>query len=440
MSGRFPPQIKFIVGNEAAERFSYYGMRAILVVFMTEWLLLEKQHAESVYHLFVFGVYFTPLVGAYLSDRFWGKYRTIITLSLVYIAGHAVLAVWESERGLYVGLALIAVGAGGIKPCVSAHVGDQFTVANKELVPKVFNAFYFSINVGSFIATLATPWTRAEFGPHVAFGIPGILMAIATFVFWLGRHYYIYVPPTGARSDTPGKVGWYALRNGVGGARTKYGDRPVDEMLAVLRVGWLFLPIVMWWALYDQTGSSWVLLTTEMDMHGFLEPDMLQAANPAMILLMIPLFVGFIYPALQRRGFRVSAVGRMRAGFFIISVSFLVVALLQELILRGHHLSAFWLLVPYLILTASEILVSITGLEFAYTQAPRSAKSTVMSMFYLTISFGNLITATIAQLNVFEGTGKFLFWAAAVAVVGVLFIFVSRGYREVEYIEEAEVA
>lgn len=438
MSSRLPSQIKYIVGNEAAERYSFYGMKAILIFFMTEYLLFGDAYATSVFHLFVFGVYFTPLLGAYISDRYWGKYKTIMILSSFYVAGHGVLAVWENEIGLYVGLALVAFGAGGIKPCVSAHVGDQFTKSNKQLLPKVFNVFYFSINFGSLFATLITPWTRSAFGPTVAFGVPGILMAIAVFVFWLGRHQYIVVEPTGKRDDTPGRVAWYALRKGWKSARTRFGDLRVEDTLAVGRVAWLFMPIMVWWSLYDQTGSSWVLLTKDMNLHGFLEPDMLQAANPGMIMVMIPLFTAFIYPWLAKgnRTGTVSAVARMRWGMFIIAAAFVAVAAIQGLVDRGHYLSAFWMLVPYVLLTVSEILVSITGLEFAYTQAPRSAKSTVMSLWYVAIAFGNLITAFVAQLNVFDGAAKFLFWAGMVTVVAGLFVVITRRYKEAEYVED----
>src|SRR3954467_13816973 len=200
-----PSQIPFIIGNEACERFSFYGMRNILTVFLIDWLLKNQipghgdreASAKAVFHLFVFGVYFTPLLGGFLADRFLGKYRTVLYISLIYCAGHACLALFPDDRtGFYAGLALIALGSGGIKPCVSALVGDQFTADNKHLVNKVFAVFYWSINLGSFFASLLIPKTLRLFGPAVAFGIPGILMAIATIVFWLGRNHYVKVPPT----------------------------------------------------------------------------------------------------------------------------------------------------------------------------------------------------------------------------------------------------
>ncbi|MEZ4872707.1 MAG: MFS transporter, partial [Bdellovibrionales bacterium] len=203
----FPPGIPFIVGNEAAERFSYYGMRAILVVFMTKYLMtaggdsdvMTAAEAKTWYHTWSTAVYFTPLFGAILSDLFLGKYRTIILLSIVYCLGHIALAMDETRSGLALGLTLIAIGSGGIKPCVTAHVGDQFGPMNKQLLGRIFGWFYFSINLGSFISTLATPWLLQAYGPSVAFGVPGILMITATIVFWLGRNSFVHIPAGGKR-------------------------------------------------------------------------------------------------------------------------------------------------------------------------------------------------------------------------------------------------
>ena len=121
---RFPPQIPFIMASEGAERFSFYGMRSILTVYMVQFLLVARHEAEASYHYFVMANYLMPLVGGWLADRFLGRYRVILFLSVGYVAGHAVLAAVETRAGLYAGLALIAIGAGGIKPCVSAFVGD----------------------------------------------------------------------------------------------------------------------------------------------------------------------------------------------------------------------------------------------------------------------------------------------------------------------------
>ena len=204
-STKMPKGIPYIIGNEFAERFSFYGMKGILVVFMTQYLmnhggeldLMSNAEATEKYHLFTAAVYFTPLLGALIADLFFGKYLTIIALSLVYCLGHGVLALDDTRMGLALGLGLIALGAGGIKPCVSAHVGDQFGETNQPLLSKVFGWFYVSINIGAFLSNLLTPYLLQNFGPQYAFGLPGGLMLLATIVFWMGRKEFVHIPAGG---------------------------------------------------------------------------------------------------------------------------------------------------------------------------------------------------------------------------------------------------
>ena len=203
-AGKLPRQVKYIIGNEACERFSFYGMRNILVQFLVSSVLLaylpsaeRESMAKEIYHTFVIGVYFFPLLGGWLSDRYFGKYNTVLWFSLLYCAGHACLALFENNAtGFYTGLFLIALGSGGIKPLVVSFVGDQFDQSNKGLAKIVFDFFYWTINFGSFFASLLMPLFLRNFGPSVAFGIPGILMGIATLLFWMGRKQYVRVPPT----------------------------------------------------------------------------------------------------------------------------------------------------------------------------------------------------------------------------------------------------
>src|SRR6201991_4594005 len=201
---RLPRQIPYIVGNEGCERFSFYGMRNILTPFLVTSLLMYLPEAErpgaakDVFHTFVIGVYFFPLLGGWLADRWFGKYRTVLWLSLVYCVGHLCLALFEhSVAGFYTGLALIALGAGGIKPCVASFVGDQFDESNRRLAKVVFDAFYWMINVEWFRAPLLMHLFFGLSGAAVAFGVPGALMFVATVVFWRGRRHYVMLPPTG---------------------------------------------------------------------------------------------------------------------------------------------------------------------------------------------------------------------------------------------------
>ena len=242
-----PPGIPYIVGNEAAERYSYYGMRAILVRFMTKFLmnaqgeldLMTDEQAKTWFHVFVTAVYFFPIFGAIISDAFFGKYRMIMVLSVVYCLGHLTLAIDDTRTGLALGLGLIAVGSGGIKPCVSAHVGDQFGQTNARLLPKVFGWFYFAINVGALASILFAEPLLHRFGPSVAFGVPGVLMALATFVFWMGRNQFVHIPP-----------------GGVAFLREVFSR---EGLVALGKLFILYTFIAMFWALFDQQGSAWVL-------------------------------------------------------------------------------------------------------------------------------------------------------------------------------------
>jgi POT family proton-dependent oligopeptide transporter len=325
---RLPRQIPYIIGNEACERFSFYGMRNILVQFLVSSVILaylpageRDLVAKDVFHSFVIGVYFFPLLGGWLSDRFFGKYDTVLWFSLIYCAGHACLAAFDDNRtGFYTGLFLIALGSGGIKPLVVSFVGDQFTRDNKHLAKIVFDFFYWTINFGSFFASLLMPLLLREHGAAWAFGVPGILMGLATIIFWLGRRKYVRVPPAAADPDSflhvartallahragegrPGLAlavvgavlavamllawatgidGWpedfgfvitacLALLaliacGGIGTslqlerARGLHPDAAVDGVRAVLRVLIVFALVTPFWSLFDQKASTWVL-------------------------------------------------------------------------------------------------------------------------------------------------------------------------------------
>ncbi len=200
-----PRQIPFIIANEGCERFSFYWMRNILTPFLRASLLAYLPAAErataatEVFHTFVMGVYFFPLLGGWLADRYFGKYRTILWFSLVYCAGQGCLAMfYDSRVGFYAGLGLIALGSGGIKPLVASFMGDQFDGRTKHLAKLVFDAFYWIINLGSFAASLTMPWFIAELGPRIAFGIPGALMFVSTVIFYLGHRRYVMMPPAPA--------------------------------------------------------------------------------------------------------------------------------------------------------------------------------------------------------------------------------------------------
>lgn len=453
---RWPPQVKYIIGNEACERFSFYGMRNILTAFLVDYLLRTMPAAErapqakETFHLFAMGVYFTPLLGGYLADRHWGKYRTILWLSLVYSIGHALLAMFDDQpSGFYLGLFFIALGSGGIKPCVASFVGDQFTAAQKSMLPKIFAAFYWSVNIGSFTASLFIPKLLRYYGPSVAFGVPGVLMLIATVVFWLGKKHYREIPPSPHDPDSFLRVVRSALaaRTSVpiGGswldrARGAHPDDAVDGAKAVIGVLKIFAFIPFFWMLFDQKASAWVLQAKTMVLEVgpvTFEPSQLQFINPALMMLLLPFTTAVLYPALAKTRFEPTPLRRMPLGMFVAGLSFVCVAVIQQYLDQGVKLSVLWQLVPYVLLTLSEVLVSVTGLEFAYAQAPRKMKGTIMSFFYLANAIGNLIVVIVAKMNVFTGAASFLFYAALVVLAGVGMALVARRHVNFEFFRVA---
>ncbi|MCS6799919.1 MAG: hypothetical protein NZ898_15630 [Myxococcota bacterium] len=639
---RFPPGIPYIVGNEGAERFSYYGMRAILKTYLASLYLKMTLTAEpgltgealeaaqkaasskatAVTHLFMAGVYAFPMIGALLADRLLGKFPVIFWLSLVYCAGHGTLAVagafdsigdgssdplsWYglTEWGFYVGLALIAIGSGGIKPCVSANVGDQFTAKNAGLVSIVFQIFYFIINFGSFFATIVIPILKDSVGPHLAFGVPGIAMGIATLVFWLGRKRFLrvpprpggtlglldvlsstcffspivatiiavfvvsdgYQPPPRALLEQHGAaafygeylrtylgylavhswhwfaasavllvVGWllflarqkraqdtgflamlvYALahrRERRPGerlfdvVRARFGDEVAEGPPAVLRIVLVFSMVSVFWALFDQHASTWITQASRMDLvirvpqtsfsywiwgtvalsiyggiwlflwvsnvrvparvtwaaiglfvagavaaaiadavqgvrvEHRLRPEQISALNPLMVMMIIPALNAGLFRPLERRGIVVRPLQKMTAGMFLAAVAFAAAAILQSRIealhASGEKVHVLWQVVQYLVMTTAEVLVSVTGLEFAYTQAPRAMKSTIMGFWLLCVMAGNILVAFLAPMETILELSEF-FWVftALMAGAAVLFAVMAYFYKGKTYLQ-----
>ena len=532
-----PAQSKYIVGNEACERFSFYGMRSILVAYMTGMLLMSKNEATEVVHLFIAGTYLLPLLGAWLADRFLGRYRTIISISLIYCLGNFILAMADFAGDvdtrkwiLFTGLTIIAIGSGGIKPCVSAFVGDQVPEKEKNgpTMTRLYAAFYWSINLGSFFSFLVIPWVRQNWGYSWAFGIPGIFMALATLIFWMGRKKYNHVPPTqpeflkalGSRifqgaaracERFGGETVAHATNTAIGiaafvviapivvllgcwahdgGARiaalsgagetatsligvltlilyvialvlaglkmaaasgmkgflgvagcmifeskeetnkrfTESEQRGVRNLVRVLIV---FLMIIPFWSLYDQTASSWVLqgkMMQSIDLSwggvkfSFGAEEM-QSFNPLLIMTFVPLVTLFVYPHIGRWG---APLKRMGMGILMAGVAYGAVAALQQRIDTGAQLSILWQCIPYFLLTLSEILVSTTGLEYAYTAAGKNLKSIVSSFWLLTSTLGNLLVVFLTTLvDDPASVQAFVLYGCMSILVGIVFLFVT---------------
>jgi proton-dependent oligopeptide transporter, POT family len=466
----WPPGVPYIIGNEAAERFSYYGMNSILTIFMTKYLtdkmgnlaVMQPAAAEAWYHTFVVVLYFLPLLGAVLADAFFGKFKVVLWLSIVYCLGHGTLALMGSSVAtaveprylLLLGLVMIAMGAGGIKPCVSTNVGDQFGETNKHLLPKLFNWFYFTINAGSAASTLIIPWllepykASPEFAanwpgvaaflessrlhsPDIAFGLPGIFMVIATIFFWLGRKKFVHIPPVGGR---------------------RYAAEIFNKETAKI-IGNILIPVpfvAMFWALWQQNFSSWIIQAESMDRHLFgidWLSSQIQTVNPLFILIMLPLFSYVVYPLVEKV-VPLTPLRKMGAGLFVTAASFLLVAIIQKWIDDGGKPNIIWQVWAFVILTAGETLVSPTHLEFSYTQGPVKMKSLIMCTYLIAISSGNAFTALVNWLIQnpdgsvkLQGASYFMFFVWVMLGTAVLFAIVTPFYKGRTYLQDqTEVA
>ncbi len=514
----WPPGVPYIVGNEACERFSYYGMQSILQVHFTALFVAQGMtsdaagdEAKASIHLFKAGVYAFPMIGAIVADRLIGKYLTIFWVSLLYCAGHAVLAVGDgSLTGMFLGLGLIAVGSGGIKPCVSANVGDQFGRGNRSKIETVYQIFYFSINFGSFFATIMIPWLYSAYGAGVAFGLPGVLMGIATFIFWLGRRNFVHAPPKPGGRLGVLDVGvavclftafasylffekflpwWGHLAIFVGGlgsglalfdlrqktaaddgflsvmihtcrawvsgkatrgagffgpARARFDEATIDGPRSVLRVVSVFALVSVFWALFDQHHTSWIQQAGQMDLwigsdRGILlKSSQIASLNPMLIMLLLPFAKFLLYPGFEKLGLPLTPLRRMTVGMAFTSLSFVAIWFVQKAIDSGAPGSVHvaWQAIPYVLITLGEVMVSVTGLEFAYTQAPKRMKSTIMGFWLLTVTLGNKLVALITLAN--RGMSladSFVLYAVLCAIAAALF-----GLRAYFYVGKDQTA
>jgi proton-dependent oligopeptide transporter, POT family len=505
---RVPRQIPFIIANEGCERFSFYGMRNILTMFLATSLLLHmpdqamrELEAKNIFHTFVIGVYFFPLLGGLLADKLFGKYNTILWFSLVYCAGHACLAVFEDEpNGFYLGLGLIALGSGGIKPLVATFMGDQFDQSNKHLAKVVFDAFYWIINFGSLWASMLAPWLLHGLGPAVAFGVPGVLMGIATLVFWLGRRRYVMLPlpPKNPHSflrvvatalfggtrgpgtglallgmvlgaASLGLVRWLELvpviclallavlvLGGIGTwlqldrARGSHPDDAVEGVRAVLRLLVVFALVTPFWSLFDQKASTWVLQANAMIKPSWFQSSHMQALNPLLVMLIIPFNNLVLWPHLRRLGREPSQLQKMTWGLVLAAAAWVAAGVMQLVLDGGTTYSIVWQVLPYFLLTFGEVLVSATGLEFAYSQAPLAMKGVIMSFWYLSVVFGNvwvlLANSSVKSPAVIEriaetglSTPAFLmfFFAAFAFAAALAFKLYARTYKLADHYRAA---
>lgn len=359
-------------------------MRAILMLYMVEALHIEKAKALGVYSLFKTACYALPLLGGFLADRFFGKYNTIVWFSVPYVLGHFILGI-ENYSALLFALALLAGGSGVIKPNISTLMGstyDQQRPGQTQLRSSAFMWFYFAINVGALISTMALPVLRDNYGYAVAFQFPAWLMVISLGVFASGKRYYaketiVQTPPT--------------------------DEERRERKIVVGKLLGIFGLMVLFWVPYEHNDSVWVLFAKDyvhldlpLTSYRFA-PDQLQFVNPLCVMIFAPLF-GWLFPQIDPDARIFTTRMKILLGFISGTVASGIMTVAGMLATPEAKISVMWLFAAYILLTIGEILVYGTGLELAYAAAPANMKGFITGCFLLTTSLANLFNAQWSPL------------------------------------------
>jgi POT family proton-dependent oligopeptide transporter len=384
-----PKGFYFFFWGEFAERCSYYGMRAILPLYLTTVLKFEDGAATKTYSLFKAACYFLPLLGGFLADRFLGKYRTIVTFAIPYVIGQFLLLI-PSQMALFAALVLLAGGSGVIKPNISTLMGltyDQQRPGQIALRTSAFQWFYFSINVGSLLSLFSLPIIRekviaatgdAALAYRVAFSIPAAFMFCALIAFAAGKKHY--AKETIDRSEPTAEdkaLRWKTLVNLFG----------------------IFGLVVFFWLAYEQNDNLWTFFARDyMDRRIFgyeFAPDGFQYLNAFLVLVFIPLFdVVFRKVDPELKFFRPTV--KMLMGLIATALSAGVMALAAQQAAGGDKVTAWWIVLAYVVLTFGEVLLYGTGLELAFSAAPPSMKSFVTACFLITNAIANTINSQLS--------------------------------------------
>lgn len=411
-----PKGFKYIFFGELAERASYYGVSGLLVKYLIDQMGYTEATAGPVKHVWTAFCYLLPILGGLLADRF-GKFKTIIAWSIPYLCGHLVLGGWDTEPGMFIALTLLAIGTGVTKPNVTPLMGLMYDTEgkSKQLRAKAFTWFYSSINIGAATTMWTLPWVRDNYSYRTAFFAPMVLMAVALLIFYLGKkHYPVENVQQLKKAETPAekKEKWQILW-GLSGVYTI---------------------LIFFWSIYDQTGSTWIFLAEKMERYG-LAADALQGFNPLLIVGMSPLFAWIWDWAQKKRGGRAfSYTEKMQFGFYMVTTCMGVMAFAGYLVEHSSPedpVSAIWEMAAYILITTSEICISVVGLEMAYDLSPPRLKSTVTGAFLVTVFAGDLLAGVFSHYYPALGPAKyFLLMTVLMIIMTVTFIGVGRRFEQ----------
>jgi POT family proton-dependent oligopeptide transporter len=468
--------------TEMWERFTYYGMRALLVLFLVGAVSsggfgIDDKTATAIYGLYTASVYLVALPGGWIADRLIGARRAVLIGGLIIMSGNAILALSTSPSAFYLGLIVIVLGVGLLKPNVSAMVAELYPEGGARL-DAGFTIFYIGINVGSALGPLVTGAAQLYFGPRAGFGSAALFMGVGVLQFHLTRR---HVGEAGKYTSTtlgaPGRRTLW-MRAGLCGAlfgaallACTLGWIRVDAVnlahytaaliigMAVLYFGYflllaglsseerrrgvvlavLFLGSAMFWSGYEQAGSSMNLFAERYtdrvveSMHFLIPTEWFQALNPIFIVVFAPAFA-WAWIALARRKLDPSVPAKFALGVILMGAGFLIMAAAAAIVASGSKVLPWWLIFTYLLHTFGELCLSPVGLSFFTKLSPKRFVGQMMGMFFLSISLGNLAAGLIAgefdAENVAAMPGQYMHIVYFAVGLGTALLVLSRPVRK----------
>ena len=465
--------------TEMWERFTYYGMRAVLVLFLvaavsTGGFGIDDRTATAIYGLYTAGVYLAALPGGWIADRLIGAQGAVLAGGLAITFGNALLAMSTSPHGFYIGLVVIVLGVGLLKPNVSAIVADLYPEGGARL-DSGFTVFYIGINVGGFLGPLVTGEAQVYFGLRAGFAAAAFFMAVGVVQFYLTRRHLgtagAYVAPTAARGKE-----WRYFWVGVGLsalvlAAVSFGWIPVNAVglaqvatyvivsMAVLYFLYyfiaagldaeerrrgivlvvLFIGSALFWSGYEQAGSSLNLFAERYTdrtlgwLHFVIPTGWFQSLNSAFIFIFAPFFA-WLWIALAKRNLNPSAPAKFALGVMLMGSGFLVMAAAAAIVASGSKVLPYWLIMTYLLHTFGELCLSPVGLSYYTKLTPKRFVGQMMGMWFLAMSLGNLVAGLIAGEfdvnNVAAMPGQYMHIVYFSVGLGAVLLILSRPVKK----------
>ncbi|WP_418957413.1 peptide MFS transporter [Streptomyces tritici] len=466
-----PMGLAFLFMTEMWERYSFYGMRALLVLYLSTkaaegGLGLEDATAVAIYSVYNAMVYLLALPGGWLGDRVWGARKAVGVAGVIIMAGHFLLAV-PAEASFFIGLALIAAGSGVLKANISTMVGHLYPDKNDPRRDGGFTIFYMGINLGAFVAPLTIGWVGQKVNWHLGFAMAGVGMAIGLIFYFIGSRFLneesSKVPSPLDAAERSALVKKALIWLGVAAAAYAIvalaGVFTIDWVLwpltilglvlpawYLLRIKrdkdlsqveqgrmsgyiWFFVAAAVFWGIYDQTGSTLSLFAkndTESTLFGFSFPESwFQSLNPLFVMALAPLFA-MLWVALFKRDKEPSTLSKFAAALVLIGGSFGVMMLAQGLAAGDTKVSPMWLVSVYFIQTVGELCLSPVGLSLTTKLAPAKYASQMMGVWFLAVTAGDSVIALLQLIGAPTDTQAWFASQGVLAALAGVAIFMYR--------------